>query len=36
MGGIIGRYWLQKFDGYKRSRRLISIGSPHKGTLMAQ
>ena len=36
MGGIIGRYWIQKFNGYKRTRRLISIGSPHKGTLMAQ
>ncbi len=36
MGGIIGRHWLQKFNGYKRTRRLISIGSPHRGTLMAQ
>jgi len=36
MGGIICRHWLQKFNGYKRTRRLISIGSPHKGTLMAQ
>ena len=36
MGGIIGRSWLQKFNGCKRTRRLISIGSPHKGTLMAQ
>ena len=36
MGGIIGRYWLQKFNGHNRTRRLISIGSPHKGTLMAQ
>ena len=36
MGGIIGRHWLQKFNGYKRTRKLISIGSPHKGTLMAQ
>jgi len=36
MGGIIGRYWIQKFKGYKRTRRFISIGSPHKGTLMAQ
>jgi len=36
MGGIIGRYWLQKFNGYKRTRRLISVGSPHKGTLTAQ
>ncbi|KGF97539.1 lipase [Prochlorococcus marinus str. MIT 9302] len=36
MGGIIARYWLQKFNGNTRTRRLISIGSPHKGTLMAQ
>ena len=36
MGGIIARYWLQKFNGYKRTRRFISVGSPHKGTLMAQ
>jgi len=36
MGGIIGRYWLQKFNGYKRTRRFISIGSPHKGTFIAQ
>ena len=36
MGGIIARHWLQKFNGYKRTRRLISVGSPHKGTLMAQ
>jgi len=36
MGGIIGRYWIQKFNGYKRTKRFISIGSPHKGTLIAQ
>ena len=36
MGGIIGRYWIQKFNGYQRTRRFISIGSPHKGTLLAQ
>ena len=36
MGGIIGRYWIQKFNGHKRTRRFISIGSPHKGTLIAQ
>ena len=36
MGGIIGRYWIQKFNGYKRTRRFISIGSPHKGTFIAQ
>ena len=36
MGGIIGRYWIQKYNGYKRTKRFISIGSPHKGTLTAQ
>ena len=36
MGGIIGRYWIQKFNGYKRTKRFISIGSPHKGTFIAQ
>jgi len=36
MGGIIGRYWIQNFNGYKRTRKFISIGSPHKGTLIAQ
>ena len=36
MGGIIGRYWIKNFDGYKRTKRFISIGSPHNGTLTAQ
>ena len=36
MGGIIGRYWIKKFNGYRRTRRFISVGSPHNGTLVAQ
>ena len=36
MGGIIGRYWIKKFDGYKRTRQFITVGSPHKGTLASQ
>ena len=36
MGGIIGRYWIKKFYGYKRTRRFITVGSPHKGTIAAQ
>ena len=36
MGGIIGRYWLKNFNGYKRTRRFITVGSPHNGTLTAQ
>ena len=36
MGGIIGRYWIKKFNGYKRTRRFITVGSPHNGTLASQ
>ena len=36
MGGIIGRCWIKKFEGYKRTKRFFSIGSPHKGTFAAQ
>ena len=36
MGGIIGRYWIKKFNGYKRTRRFITVGSPHQGTLLSQ
>ena len=36
MGGIIARYWIKKFNGYLKTKRFISIGSPHHGTLTAQ
>ena len=36
MGGIIGSYWIKKFNGYKRTRKFITVGSPHKGTLASQ
>ena len=36
MGGIIGRCWIKKFNGYKRTRKFITVGSPHNGTLAAQ
>ena len=36
MGGIIARYWIKKFNGYLKTNRFISIGSPHRGTLSAQ
>ena len=36
MGGIIGSYWIKKFNGYKRTGRFITVGSPHKGTLASQ
>ncbi len=36
MGGLISRVWLQEMDGYKRTERFFSVGSPHQGTLTAQ
>ena len=36
MGGIIGRHWIKKMNGYKRTRKFITIGSPHNGTLASQ
>ena len=36
MGGIIGSYWIKKFNGYKRTRNFITVGSPHNGTLLSQ
>ena len=36
MGGIIGRYWINKLNGHKRTKRFMTIGSPHNGTLTSQ
>lgn len=33
MGGIVGRYYLQRLGGLDRVQRLITISSPHKGTI---
>ncbi len=35
MGGLIGRFWLQKLNGAARTNRFLSVGSPHKGTYTA-
>lgn len=35
MGGVVGRYWIQLLGGHRRTRRLFSVGSPHKGTWAA-
>ena len=34
MGGIISRYYIQRLGGINRVQRLITISSPHHGTLM--
>ena len=36
MGGLISRIWLQEMGGLGRTKNLITIGTPHHGTLMAQ
>ena len=36
MGGVIARAWIQLLGGHRRTRRLISVGSPQRGTLTAQ
>lgn len=35
MGGIIGRYYIQKMGGIERVKRYISLSSPHQGTYLA-
>ena len=35
MGGIVSRYYVQKLGGIERVQRLITISSPHNGTMTA-
>jgi triacylglycerol lipase len=35
MGGLVSRYYVQRLGGIERVRRLITISSPHRGTLWA-
>jgi triacylglycerol lipase len=35
MGGLIGRYYIQRLGGLARVSRLITISTPHQGTLTA-
>ena len=36
MGGLIARIWLQKLGGATRTKRFISVGTPHRGTFLAE
>ena len=36
MGGLISRFWLQNHNGFLRTKRFFSIGTPHSGTYTAQ
>jgi triacylglycerol lipase len=35
MGGLVARYYVQKLGGADRVRRLVTVASPHHGTLLA-
>ncbi len=35
MGGIVGRYYIQRLGGINQVQRLIAISSPHQGTQVA-
>lgn len=35
MGGLIGRYYVQRMGGHDRVHTLVTLGSPHGGTLPA-
>jgi triacylglycerol lipase len=35
MGGVIARTWVQLEGGHRRTRRLTTVASPHRGTLAA-
>jgi triacylglycerol lipase len=36
MGGLIGRYYLQRLGGATRVRRLVTLATPHRGTWTAR
>ncbi|MCC6169426.1 MAG: alpha/beta fold hydrolase [Caldilineaceae bacterium] len=35
MGGLIGRYYLQRLDGVRRIRRFVTLATPHLGSWSA-
>ena len=35
MGGLIGLYYIKKLGGYAKVRKLVMIGTPHRGTWVA-
>ncbi len=36
MGGLIGRYYLQRLGGAQRVRRLVTLATPHRGSWTAK
>ncbi|MDB4970010.1 MAG: lipase [Myxococcales bacterium] len=36
LGGVVARYYIEHLGGHEHIGRLVTIGSPHKGTLVAR
>jgi triacylglycerol lipase len=36
MGGLIGRFYLQKMEGWRRVQRFVTVATPHNGTILAR
>ena len=36
LGGVVARYYIERLDGAGRIGRVVTIGSPHNGTLLAR
>jgi triacylglycerol esterase/lipase EstA (alpha/beta hydrolase family) len=36
LGGVVARYYVERLDGAKRVGRIITIGSPHRGTAVSR
>ncbi len=35
MGGLVARYYVQRLEGYRRTKALFTISSPHRGAMTA-
>ena len=35
MGGLVGRYYLQRLNGLERVHRFVTIATPHRGSILA-